>query len=794
MGVEREIVKHMRLCASLMSDPEIMREDPGIVAKQFFAAKGSIELLNQFLVPRAEGQGDQCECFAKGWMDSNIISRGIGQLVFKTLKAHMEVVVRGESDFPKIVREDLRPRQKSPTVKENYLVREMKETNCMGSVILLYYYLYWYLLLILLNKRTGSEQSSCYESQLDIVWLIQNLPGEFSFLEFRHLGNFFLNSSVKLIREDWTKIMNGNRATYNFMYGENFNVNAHDEMTRKTSLIAAYRRALATNLGRGSLDEASVDLPESLVDKSSMYIYNHITSQTVAYGMSVMGSMASEFECQSRTQKWEDMENIVRVMGLKNGTSVQLDGKLKDILSKKPYSTDDESWMEKAQCACLFDYCSASLMMDICRSFQRLVEIVSFLLVQESDSLVSEHLTMFLAEMASGNREKNAFISYLRSKAGTLRPDLFTTKDYDFINKIMPTWTDVESIKILNYERQRNSVSLWVDRFKGLYPSKKINLGPEVNHACFLWDFDIVENVDPLLSVQKELTGISIQQQIPPESGSTSPPTTRTVFLQFAGEYSWFILSLFASNSWFVVHGLSTIHSLIDALGQTREFQTSSCKWDFGSQRFDAKNSMYKDNQALHNPSTFAEIVATTSVRDSAKNKALRENDFFQSKGVKEAIKAIVDKEFPKINGTTINLSDISKMAKLRLKTLDDLTQSAKKFSKFPALMWPVLYRENPTKGNVEIFAEVSKRTDLLLGSANTIIATKAKVDSSHRVTQDQHVLQAVEAARASAASAQSAANDVRRIAESLTASSSDSSGGGGGESPPVAAGAGGTG
>jgi hypothetical protein len=60
MGVEREIVKHLKLCASLMSDPDMLREYPEIVANQFLVAKSSIETLNQFLVPKPVV--DKCDC------------------------------------------------------------------------------------------------------------------------------------------------------------------------------------------------------------------------------------------------------------------------------------------------------------------------------------------------------------------------------------------------------------------------------------------------------------------------------------------------------------------------------------------------------------------------------------------------------------------------------------------------------------------------------------------------------------------------------------------------------------
>jgi hypothetical protein len=200
MGVEKEIVKHLKLCANLMSDPDTLREYPEIVANQFWVAKSSIEVLNQFLVPKTV---DKCDCHDRNWLDSSIISRGIGILVTKTLKTHMDVVRKRQDDFPRIVRELLR----SPLeiVPENYLVREVKEANCMGSIILLYYYLYWYLLLILMNKRFSGDALYCDGGQLDVKWLINNLPKSHDFLEFRHLGDCFKKSKASDSRADVLK-------------------------------------------------------------------------------------------------------------------------------------------------------------------------------------------------------------------------------------------------------------------------------------------------------------------------------------------------------------------------------------------------------------------------------------------------------------------------------------------------------------------------------------------------------------------------------------------------------------
>ena len=74
MGKEDDIIRHLDLCALLMSDPKIMTKYPDIVVSQFHAAKASIETLGAFLTARSV---DPCGCHTRGWMDLSIISNGI---------------------------------------------------------------------------------------------------------------------------------------------------------------------------------------------------------------------------------------------------------------------------------------------------------------------------------------------------------------------------------------------------------------------------------------------------------------------------------------------------------------------------------------------------------------------------------------------------------------------------------------------------------------------------------------------------------------------------------------------
>lgn len=760
MGVEHEIVKHFRLCASLMSDPAILRMHPEIIANQFNVAKSSIELLNQFLVPR---EPDPCDCHAKGWLDSTIISKGVGVLVYKTLKAHMEVVVRKEEDFPRIVREDFKTFI-TANPSENLFIREMKETNCMGSIVLLYYYLYWYLLLILMNRRQGNDSANCSEGGLNIEWLIQNLPGSYDFLEFRHLTKVFSGSSRSTIKQNVgiTFPPNGSAsgsvlAALNFMFGSEFKISTADSLTRKTLLVGAYRRALATNLGGKTISEASIDLPELISSKTSMYIYNLITNQVVLYGMSVMGGMASEFECQSSTQRWEDMEIPVVVMGKNDDSSLRLCGNLKRILSSQPYAYSEKSWLEKGQCACIFDYCSAALMMDICKSFQKLVDVVSCLLTKESNEVVSKYLILFLVQNVLGSREKNGFISYLKRKSGVSPPGLFDSEIFDFVNKSSSTWSDAETIKTLNYNMVKESrVALWVDKFKSLYPVKHLNVMQDVNHMCYLWGYEGKDSPEPLFLIQAEI------YQFPNDA------------VKFLGEYAWYILGLFLSNSWFVAHTSSSVSHLINSFKDSKLFYSASCKWADTVSAISYPGLPFESTiKRLRDMPETAQSNQESALWELLKVDDLKNHEFIVFTGYGKKIKDTVEEECKKLDQDIIDLCILSNNVKSRMESLSKLALTAKSFKKFPALMWPVQFKQKdqPEQSNISCFTEITRRMENHGSLENALIATRAPGNSPFTGSKD--TVSMTMAAIASADAAVRIAKSVGEIAARISLDSS---------------------
>ena len=461
VGREREIVKNFDLCATLMSDPDMLRKYPEIVANQFYVTKNSIETLRTFLVPRSAAT-DPCGCHLKSWLDSSIISKGIGQLVDKMLDTHMGVVRRGYNDFPQIVKEDFKV-QVPGKPEENNFIREIKESSCMGAVVLLYYYLYWYLFLILMNKRTSDDASYCCKSKLDIDWLTDHLPKTYDFLEFRYVGEAFKLKKSEDAAKFKARIdsLHATKATQKFMH-ESI-VPGSTELKRCTILIPAYRRVLNTTLG-GVIDEFDygVDLPETFAKAPSLLLFNSITAEVVTYGMLVMGGMASVFERQSATQKWEDMHSPVQVgiLGKPVGKQETAIVRLANVLSKLPYSDDKiaDSWEKKGRKICLYDYCSASVMMDVCKSFQKLAGLVKSLLTgkrvddSSSSSTFPKFIISFLCDLSGLSRGRNVIESMLKSKA-TRDSNKLCESDDAFVSKTDDTILIGETYKKFGFQR-----------------------------------------------------------------------------------------------------------------------------------------------------------------------------------------------------------------------------------------------------------------------------------------------------------------------------------------------------
>jgi len=127
-----DIVAQLKLCATLMSDAELLREQAHVVAAQFRVAASRIEQLKAYLKKPSKGVSPD-----KPWFDEAILD-GVGGLVDVTLRRHMLPLGKG-FEFPKVFEKELKKtsfaKEGAPGFGENILKREIKETNCMGAMI-----------------------------------------------------------------------------------------------------------------------------------------------------------------------------------------------------------------------------------------------------------------------------------------------------------------------------------------------------------------------------------------------------------------------------------------------------------------------------------------------------------------------------------------------------------------------------------------------------------------------------------------------------------------------------------
>ena len=707
MGLEQEIVKSLDLCAVSMSDPMMLEKYPDVVASQFTTARIKIEMLGTFLRKLDSGCGCNakgemlgtflgkldpgCGCHTKGWMDLSIISEGMGKLVVDTLKKQLEVVQM--KTFPVVVRRDFRVKSDIDTDKVNYFEREIKETNCMSCVVLLYYYLYWFLFLIQMNKRIDPT----YCTQLDVKWLISNLPRSKEFLEFRYLGGAFLSNATHQSLKD-------SSATDKYMFSE-LAIDGSTHRKRKTVLIAAYKRALDTAFMDGDFKNADVEFPTCLKAKESYFIYNTITTEVVAYGMSVMGGMASVFESQDPIQKWNDMHTEIKVRSFIGSKLKSVSSTLLEVLSKAPYSVSEKSWKEKGSKACLFDFCSAGLMMDVCRSFQLLAGLVHELSDNNEPGLLGS-LHEFLSGLSGDSVERRVIQSFLEAQEVKSHVNLkqnqkmFISKSSASINSGDPSETSVLDFDV---KEDPTEVSLWLDQFKSLYPCRH-GISSSSNHPCFV----LIPSVEPLEFSDSLIT---LQNALIRMPGSDA---------YYKASTSLLLLCSLMKNSRMITCGSTSITMIMGKLLSSRGFRDQT-----------STSEIYKtlpDHTGIRNQenSGFIDIIKAGTIGDLAFDPELKKEfpigdtniDTIFTPGMHD-----IANHFP------ISFADIQGLSNRQQKALKDLTLSSRSFKKYPSIMWPVWFKNagKDRVNNSKQFQEVDETASNLEGSFTSRAEDAAK-------------------------------------------------------------------
>lgn len=374
-AVLREISDQLHLCAALMSDPVVIRSQPHVVAAQFVSAARRIEQLQSYLVKPARAAHD------RPWFDKSVLE-GVSRLVNAALHRHMRPLGRGFK-FPKIFERELFLEW---TGRENALEREIKETNCMGGMILLYYYLYWHLMLILLNRhyhpalfdggvRMDDEDEDTYVFDFKTEFL-DKLPNKNELLNTRWLGN----------------LSNANLTTaLNSGIGAKVMVN-HTPANNTITANRAPRRTHSVDFLREVLGIV-MDPNDGAKDKISSELHA-LLAHVILRKIQMSGNVLSSFDLQDEVAKWEDMYVKFEVQS----SSEKDDEKSKvvfsscpaKVLKSPPYHKDVNEFQQRAREAAVYDYGSIPLMIDISKSLMSLASVVTCLLkggVKEEDLL-----------------------------------------------------------------------------------------------------------------------------------------------------------------------------------------------------------------------------------------------------------------------------------------------------------------------------------------------------------------------------------------------------------------------
>ena len=381
----RDIVNQFHACATLMSDPGTMRRNPQAVADALTSAFNKIEML-QSQIPSTPPC--DCPCAKKQVIDPSILTAGIRPMILLALKKQLEPL---HNEFPFIVRTDFKAYRGAPIAddQENFVEREIKETNCMAAVVLLYYYLAWHVLLILLNKPFQTEDAK----KDPFIGILEELPRSVDFLEFRHIHSVFklrdgdARDNATRWTEGLTALRNANLLEHLMGNSSHRADSATYYRERSTSLIPLYRCILFT--AREAAFEATVpdvaNLHDHLDDAKLDYVTRHL---------GVFGNVLSLFHANESTTKWHDMVKPMKVNAKDaNGKTALHEFYLRDVLSNLPYTLPGRAadhavpWLAKAVPLCIHDYNSSTLMIEICKSMHQLTQLLTALTTGQRDTI-----------------------------------------------------------------------------------------------------------------------------------------------------------------------------------------------------------------------------------------------------------------------------------------------------------------------------------------------------------------------------------------------------------------------
>lgn len=491
MPVLKEISNQFRLCVALMNDEHVMQHQPAVVADHFNAAMCKIEQLRRFL-RKPDKQHDH-------WVDESILDAGMKKMVSAVLNKHMEPL--RSNTFPEVFARDLGQwNDGEDPVGENDTEREIKESNCMGAIVLLYYYLCWHVLLILLNGKAYpcSKRSALWESELDFVSFFRDMPTEMDMFELRYMCKLKLAKWDKKCVETLPSSIMVDRDYMQYVKNE------EGIKSRKTPLIAAYKSAL--------FEARKADDPSYWWQKKTnaagesfdfAQFSRAITSLVIEKRLALFGSVLSTFDAQDDVQKWRDMYLDIETQSgdtnqdeddddddskFKSNTKVYKH-RLAKILKNTPYSDNLAAFKANAKEAAIYDYGSATLMMDVSRAYLKAMEFIGVLLQSESQA---ETLEVSFLQFVLNVHTKNMNVAALEALENADRVS-------NTFRKFVKTMINQRK-SIINHDIPHNAVM--VDGLAGYYWGSRPSVGEGVNHMYLAWPDITKTDLDVLRAMQ----------------------------------------------------------------------------------------------------------------------------------------------------------------------------------------------------------------------------------------------------------------------------------------------------
>jgi hypothetical protein len=605
--IEDEIVRQLHLCAALMSDPLIMLEQSGMVADHFDSAMKKIETLQEFLHPPR----DPCE--RNNWLDSSILTKGVKRMVGLVLAKHMEPLrwmtpkqlreaeLRGDgtvktqrNSAPLIFERMFDKEARKRPGEETLISRDIKETNCMASLVLLNYYLHWHVLLILLNYRIhpciGGNESGA-DQRLNVDKLLKGLPRFSDTFELRPIRSFFaankdgvdgseffydssddddssggeslkeknvdpskkedgvgassesssdppknkkveFDASIARVKERVRKWIDDEMFSgYMSSIPDDDEASGNDDM--KKTQNTRQREGCVMGIFRAVMGMTSHPKMESLNDVSCMMAVSIGAVDKEAEGardelleggnyrdacLAVLSSRITQARCfstildtflchgvysvynlQDDTQRWFDMytpSEIKTTLGPYDETaeeygiqSTQSKYKplLAEVLNSWPYGADSNGAFKAGQpllgtrWLCILDFTSASLMMDISRSFLKLYEIIFELKKgQKNHDIIKKKLFVFISQTFAVDKQIGKFLKTALDVITPINHQTHAVKD---------GWV---SVPTGNHRLPANYSDLLLreftlDEIAGLYWGSRVSSLTNVNHRYFSW-------------------------------------------------------------------------------------------------------------------------------------------------------------------------------------------------------------------------------------------------------------------------------------------------------------------